>query len=1066
MFRRPLATSEVHLGTRWHRQSHAPYPGGMREQPLGPDLCLLASKPTTRSAYSTLTPRWEAIDENDIHTECAQGSQRYAQRILHSVAVAYTDVDWQGPRETAGWASLQWQALAWTTLEVTGTDASLVAFSISGAPDFALVSAEQNPPPTSCIEWYRGDYYGYEAVQADATDSMDARPAASVPHLITVEPGRYYLLVKTLYEVRVMGDPHGVPRVKFTVDVELQKNRLEKDLMLIATGHRFLHPDIVDGRVAGSGIDQCALVSVAIRNPSSRAYKFSCVGVHAPGRRAEFIGLGKIEPFTTVKVDLRVWFDEHIQTSSTGLKMTLCFTATFAYPSAAYCCLDLTVPLNHISFSDDPEVDCSYKVTYLGPSGVEMAVIVPPLKPSASEASAESRLTIVVLHGAGVDVQGSSMRKALRRQKRSWVVLPTGITPWGLDWQQASFHSWRNVLFDQEWYRPLTDTRPSDRYFLIGHSNGGQGTWYGLTHLSDRFVGGVVAAGYMSLQEYVPFTWTEGRHSTDPILRAILDAALNDYRNDMHASNLVGMPLLVKYGVEDDNVPPWHSRAMVSLIDDWNAESAVKEKKWPRIVEVPHRPHWWDEVLREDDVQAAIDAAESDPASPRVPPSKFTLTCSDPSEMHGMFGWKILEVDVPGRVARLEVEYVEATEAVDASIRLRTTNIRRLEVDESSSSLRGLESCTVFIDQESVASRLRGVRTGTMTFYKERLWSLVEDEALSSLPRPRQISSITSLLTVPRFLLIVPASSLVQGNHRAREKAYESIARRWAADLLLYISADVRIVTDENFLYERSNASRAAAGSEQQRHFPPPIHRSNHETVLDFPYSIPMGFSSNDYWDDPHMIAMRTDDDYAEYHGGDSGSAYGYGYSYGFGLLDVRDQTERQIAKERRRAEEYEEQCKALKAEEAEEEKRQREEQKDVESRTWVFLGGPKENKAVASRSTSEGNQEVASTSAPTEGSLETESGGIDFIQHLSQEQWKIGERLFAEPGMALLYSLPHPNPPNRSLVLTGSSCPAGIERAGRLLPVRTGTALPEWIVLGPRADRFAAGARGVEAAG
>lgn len=69
-------------------------------------------------------------------------------------------------------------------------------------------------------------------------------------------------------------------------------------------------------------------------------------------------------------------------------------------------------------------------------------------------------------------------------------------------------------------------------------------------------------------------------------------------------------------------------------------------------------------------------------------------------------------------------------------------------------------------------------------------------------------------------------------------------------------------------------------------------------------------------------------------------------------------------------------------------------------------------------------------------------------------------------PPAALIYSLPHPNPPNRSFILTGSSCPEGIERAGRLLPVRTGTALPEWVVLGRRADRFAAGAGGVVAAG
>jgi hypothetical protein len=957
-------------------------------------------------------------------------------------------VDWEGPRQTAGWTALQWQALTWTALEVTGTEAAQVAFSISGAPEFALVPAEEEPPPSSCIEWYRGDYYGYDAVQANEADSLQARAAASVPHLISVKPGKYYLIVKTLYEVRVMGDPHGVPRIKFTVDLEVQRETHETGLVLITTGHRFLYPDVINGRIAGSGNQNVALVSVAIRNPSSRAYKLDDMGIHSPGSKADFVGLGEVAPFSTTKVTLRIWFEGHIQPSSTDVSMSLCFTPTFGHPSE-YRSLLLIVPLNHVTFSEDPEVDCSYKVTYLGPSGVEMAVIVPPLEPSAPDICADAGLTIAVLHGAGVDVEGTSMRRALRRQKRSWVVLPTGITPWGLDWQQASFHSWRNILFEQEWYKPLTNTRPSDRYFLVGHSNGGQGTWYGLTHLSDRFIGGVVAAGYMSLQEYVPFTWTEGRHSTDPSLRAILDAALNDYRNDMHASNLVGLPLLVKYGAEDDNVPPWHSRAMVSLIDDWNAESDLKEEKRPRLVEVPHRGHWWDEILREDDVQAAIDAAESDTASARVPPSKFTVTCSDPSEMQSAFGWRIMEVDVPGRVARLEVEYEDAPEGVDyATLNLRTTNIRRfrrLQVAPSSLPKGDREGCEISLDQELITLKSEEAAAGPMTFYKGSGWELIEGEALASLPRPRQISSITSLLTIPRFLLIIPVTSLVQGNNSAREQAYASVARRWAADLLLHISADVRIISDEDFLRERSNASRAATSTSRQRLSsllppPPPPYRSSNNGP-----GRPMSFGGYDY-DDPHVIAMRTDDDYAQYHGGDEpcydyahGNGYGYGYGYSSNYSDRLDflnalsEEQRQSAAAYKREREHEELCEALRAEFAKEEKRQRAEAEDVQRRSWVFFGGPKENKAVAAGAGIEKEKETGGRDvdeatahdlhpASWEASQETTGGGIDFIQHLSQEQWKIGDRIFADPGMGEWSSATVCS--KETAPLTPSSCP------------------------------------------
>lgn len=105
-----------------------------------------------------------------------------------------------------------------------------------------------------------------------------------------------------------------------------------------------------------------------------------------------------------------------------------------------------------------------------------------------------------------------------------------------------------------------------------------------------------------------------------------------------------------------------------------------------------------------------------------------------------------------------------------------------------------------------------------------------------------------------------------------------------------------------------------------------------------------------------------------------------------------------------------------------------------------VFLGGPFENPAVS-------------------------KSAISFIGHHASEgpgemhEFSIYDRPFSEGGTALLYSIPHPLRPtqDKAMVMTGIDL-LGIERAGRLLPVRTGVALPEWIVVGNDADWFGAG--------
>lgn len=552
----------ISLSTRWFQQG--PYPAGMREQPFGPDPRFLAE---CGSAYSATDPASKPIDPDSVRVHGDRGNDA----ATHVVSIAYEDIDWDGPRSTAGWAALQWQALAWTSLDVDNKDGLVVAVNLSGAAEFALVERSQDQPKP--FQWYRGDFYSY-AMGPNGPPS-DAR-YAPVPHLIHLDQGSYYFLVKALYEVRVFGAPsQGPPTVTFTLQVAACDSDWPS---MVLCKPLCVYPDVVQGRFASlDSKDDDGLITVGIRNPSSReSFCVREVYCSTPGFWADLCTEDLVlPPQTTSQILINVRADDLIPEESSALQFEVCLTRD-AFCSLYGCPrLYFDLPLNHV------DADSPFAVTYTVGVHTQLAVVKPPR--NVSSGAAHHRHIILALHGAGVDVQDPFWVSAIPRQRDAWVLMPTGLTPWGLDWQQTSCAAWKDLV--DCWigrYCPDEAEASRCKVFIIGHSNGGQGAWYAMTHLRDRFIGGVVGAGYIKLEEYVGFQWRDMRHTADASLVGILDSALSVFCNDLHASNLVGMPLLVKYGAADDNVPPWHSRAMKNLLCHWNAMSGVPRERWPR----------------------------------------------------------------------------------------------------------------------------------------------------------------------------------------------------------------------------------------------------------------------------------------------------------------------------------------------------------------------------------------------------------------------------------------------------------------------------------------------------
>jgi len=75
-----------------------------------------------------------------------------------------------------------------------------------------------------------------------------------------------------------------------------------------------------------------------------------------------------------------------------------------------------------------------------------------------------------------------------------------------------------------------------------------------------------------------------------------------------------------------------------------------------------------------------------------------------------------------------------------------------------------------------------------------------------------------------------------------------------------------------------------------------------------------------------------------------------------------------------------------------------------------------------------------------------------------------LDRRTIDGPELGIMFLHPHPTNPLGKVLCLLSTDEAGLERAARLFPIRTGIAVPDWIVLGKNADN--AGAAGVIGAG
>ena len=355
-------------------------------------------------------------------------------------------------------------------------------------------------------------------------------------------------------------------------------------------------------------------------------------------------------------------------------KSTLLYTATISYQLAMN---DLYTP---------------HKVTFLHPGRtVSYAVLRPPSKKAISTIEPGQNLPVHLnLHGAGLESDSDQVRHMLDQlpDLRAFVLFPTGVTPWsGDDWHdwgfadvQAAVASIPKWVQQVGWHGPPANI---DKWFVSGHSNGGQGTLYALTHYPDKIVGAAPVSGYTSIQQYVPFhMWNEA----DSRVTHVVESSLQSFRHELLVKNFKGIPVLEQHGDEDDNVPTFHSRRLYQLT------SQAGQTKSREYAELTGKGHWYDGVMTTPTLRAFYSHCLANEARMPDLPQVFEIVVANPADMGSRGGLQVDQLTSPDQLGKLHVSWNVASN----SVHCETSNVRRFHFTTASPLIK--ESSKLVVD--------------------------------------------------------------------------------------------------------------------------------------------------------------------------------------------------------------------------------------------------------------------------------------------------------------------------------------------------------------------------------
>ncbi|KAF2471395.1 uncharacterized protein BDR25DRAFT_260921 [Lindgomyces ingoldianus] len=696
------------------------YLGGFRALQYDPGAQFRSSLPTNGTA------RWSVV----VATQTSGNSSSSSA----SLSISYDNVDWNFLKVVYGWAAVQYQAWARGEITVSADDNQHVILYTDSILEYWVDD----------VHYFGGDFFTY-------------RRAPPVLHLT---PGTHKIDLRLVRDVRAMGgvlDP--------TIDVVVEAQRVSGTLELAKPG--ILMSDVVDGKLAS------LIGSVALRNSGEDDIEIVDVqssDVRSPvnttnlgGKSRLVVVAGQTRPFA-----FNISLPTH-NTSSVRFSITYKTTAGGDQLSTLLVSQNLTRRSIY-----DP-----HKITYLHPGSMaSYAMLRPPAENAACSEGPNSTLPVLLqLHGAGVEADSDQVAHALDPVPDlcAWVIFPTGVTSWsGDDWHnwgfadvEAAVNSIPSWIDAVAWRGPGVDV---NTWVVSGHSNGGQGSWYALTHRPDRIVAASPISGYSSIQKYVPY---ELWQPMDPRRTAIISASLNSYRHEMLMENAKGIPVLQQHGEKDDNVPTYHSRFLRQLLFQVGTNS--------NYYELPGKGHYYDGVMTTDQLKSFYREQTRSDKTTHTDPQEFSIVVGDPGDMGSKGGILVTHLGDPGQYGRVDVKY----DSTLKSYTIKTSNILGLKLDE-----RYMQHEGIGIDGQDIAtSEGSNTKRGflELSHSLEGSWKigpLYQSNASTQHRHGRQLGSMTAILRSSGPLTI---------RHQAAETAH--IALQVSRNLHQYFSADSKIIS-------------------------------------------------------------------------------------------------------------------------------------------------------------------------------------------------------------------------------------------------------------------------------
>lgn len=315
-----------------------------------------------------------------------------------------------------------------------------------------------------------------------------------------------------------------------------------------------------------------------------------------------------------------------------------------------------------------------HKVTHLHPAGIVSYAILRPPSPKATCASDQRSAPVLLqLHGAGLEADSYLVAHALDSLPDlcAWVLFPTGVTPWSADdWHTWGFVDVRAAISSiPDWIKATKWDGigiDADKWLVSGHSNGGQGTTYTMTHWPDNVLGATPVSGYLSIPQYVPYAFWR---PMEPKKRAIIDSSLNSWRLDLLMENAKCIPVHQQHGSADDNVPVYHSRLMYQSLEEAGSSTS-------NYTEISGAGHWFDGVMTTDSLREFYTTILDNEPNGVESDDDFSLVVANPADFGSKRGFRILQLKDPVQLGRMQV-----LNSDDGHTIIKTENVLQFSLD-------------------------------------------------------------------------------------------------------------------------------------------------------------------------------------------------------------------------------------------------------------------------------------------------------------------------------------------------------------------------------------------------